>query len=290
MRDYSFPGGTAVVTGAASGIGEALAHALAARGSHLVLLDVDGDRLPGVVAAVRSAHPDVQVRSHVVDLADRAATAAVAAAVLTGSPRITLLVNNAGAATAGLFSQLDLDEFFWVMDVNFRATVHLTHALLPALTASPGSHVVNLSSTFGYLSPPGQLPYASSKFAIRGFSEGLRAELARDRVGVTTVHPGGIRTRLPQHTRRASGAPVQPTGAMVTAFSKVLRISAEDAAETILRGVERRRPRVLIGASAVVPDLFVRLLPGHYTTVLGLVTRVTSAVIGRSSGGRRRSA
>ncbi len=124
---YAVQGGTAVVTGAAGGIGEALATELAARGSHLVLLDRDADRLAGVASSLRRAHPTLQVRTHVVDLADAAATARAADAVLAASPRVTLLVDNAGVALLGRFDQVGLEEFWWVVEVNLRATVQLTH-------------------------------------------------------------------------------------------------------------------------------------------------------------------
>jgi short-subunit dehydrogenase len=205
MRRYVFAGGTAVVTGAASGIGEALAHALARRGSHLVLLDRDAERLSGVAAAIRDANPSLRVETRVVDLADRDTTMDVAHAVLREHPRIRVLVNNAGVALGGRFDQVTLEEFDWVIDVNFRATVWLTHMLLPALKAESGSHLVNVSSLFGLIAPAGQAAYAASKFAVRGFTEALRQELADNGICVTSVHPGGVRTRIAESARVGSG-------------------------------------------------------------------------------------
>src|SRR4051794_25526161 len=205
MQPYAFAGGTAAVTGAASGIGEALAHTLAARGSDLVLLDRDAERLEGVAGAVRSRPPRRKVSSLVVDLADDEATQAIGARLAAEHPEITLLVNNAGVALGGRFDQVTLDEFDWVLAINFRAVVRLTHALLPRLKAHPGAHVVNVSSVFGIVAPPGQAAYAASKFAVRGFSEALRHELAENGIGVTVVHPGGIRTRIAETARVGSG-------------------------------------------------------------------------------------
>lgn len=274
MRPYVVAGGTAVVTGAGSGIGAALAAGLAARGSHLALLDRHADRLDAVAAAVRTRHPACTVRTDVVDLADAEATARVAQVLLAELPRVTLLVNDAGVALAGRFDQVTPEEFFGVLDVNLRATVRLTHALLPALRASPGSHLVNLSSVFGLVAPPGQTAYATSKFAIRGFTESLRAELAGSGVGVTVVHPGGVRTRIAQDARVGSGVSPEEAERYLRQFERLLTIDPADAAEAIIRGVERRRPRVLIGSSARVPDLLARVLPATSTSVLARVDRL----------------
>ncbi|BCL17839.1 SDR family NAD(P)-dependent oxidoreductase [Micromonospora sagamiensis] len=270
MRDLVFTDGTAVVTGAAGGIGEALAHGLAHRGSHLVLLDRDAERLTQVAAAVGAAHPALRVDTHVVDLADAGATARVAETVRAAHPAIRLLVNNAGVALGGRFDEVTLEEFSWVIDINFRAVVQLTHALLPALKAEPGSHLVNLSSLFGLIAPPGQAAYSASKFAVRGFTEALRHELAGDGVGVTCVHPGGIRTRIAESARVGSGVDPDEYEAGRRQFEKLLTIDPARAAEVILDGVRRRRGRVLIGWSATLPDLLARLLPGSYGRLLAL--------------------
>jgi short-subunit dehydrogenase len=264
MDAYRFAGGTAVVTGAASGIGEALAGQLAARGSNLVLVDRDERRLDGVAGGLRAAHPGLAVDTYVVDLSDDAATREAAEALVTGHPGTTLLVNNAGVALGGRFDQVSLEEFDWVMAVNFRAVVRLTHAFLPVLTSSPGSHLVNVSSIFGIFAPPGQAAYAASKFAVRGFSEALRHELAENRVGVTVVHPGGIRTRIAESARTGSRVPVDEYERGREQFAKLLTIPPETAAAQIMAAIENRRPRLLIGWSAKIPDVLVRLLPGTY--------------------------
>ncbi|MEV0328013.1 SDR family oxidoreductase [Micromonospora echinospora] len=277
MRDLVFTDGTAVVTGAAGGIGAALAHGLARRGSHLVLLDRDGDRLAEVAAAVRAAHPALRVDTHVVDLADAGATARVAETVRAAYPGIRLLVNNAGVALGGRFDEVTLEEFSWVIDINFRAVVQLTHALLPTLKAEPGSHLVNISSLFGLIAPPGQAAYSASKFAVRGFTEALRHELVSDGVGVTCVHPGGIRTRIAASARVGSGVDPDEYEAGRRRFEKLLTIDPARAAEVILDGVRRRRGRVLIGWSATLPDLMARILPASYGRLFALGTRRSAA-------------
>ena len=264
MEDYSFAGGCAVVTGAAGGIGEALAVQLAARGSNLVLVDRDAERLAAVADRLRAAHPGLTVAAHVADLADADATDALAATLADEHPGTTLLVNNAGVALGGRFDQVTLEEFDWVMAVNFRSVVRLTHALLPVLKAHPGAHVVNVSSVFGIFAPPGQAAYSASKFAVRGFSEALRHELAENRVGVTVVHPGGVRTRIADSARVGSGvSPVEYEQGRKQ-FAKLLTMPPETAAARIMAAIEKRRPRLLIGWSAKVPDVLVRLMPGTY--------------------------
>jgi short-subunit dehydrogenase len=268
MRRYAFAGGAAVVTGAASGIGAALATELSARGSNLVLVDRDADRLADVAGGIRTAHPGLAVDTYLVDLADDEATATFAARLAVEHPETTLLVNNAGVALGGRFDQVTLEEFDWVMAVNFRAVVRLTHAMLPALKAHPGAHLVNVSSVFGIFAPAGQAAYSASKFAVRGFSEAVRHELAENGVGVTVVHPGGIKTRIAESARTGSGVSVAEYEQGREQFAKLLTIPPEVAATRIVEAIERRRPRLLIGWSAKVPDVLVRLMPGSYWTLI----------------------
>jgi short-subunit dehydrogenase len=264
MGPYQFAGGTAVVTGAASGIGEALAVRLAARGSHLVLVDRDKDRLGDVADRLRTAHPGLTLATHVADLSDDEQTAALAATLAAEHPETTLLVNNAGVALGGRFDQVTLDEFDWVMAVNFRSVVRLTHALLPVLKSHPGAHLVNVSSVFGIFAPAGQVAYSASKFAVRGFSEALRHELAENAIGVTVVHPGGIKTRIAESARTGSGVSAEEYEQGRKQFAKLLTMPPEVAAAQIMDAIEKRRPRLLIGWSAKVPDVLVRLMPGTY--------------------------
>ncbi|WP_353890567.1 SDR family oxidoreductase [Micromonospora sp. WMMA1363] len=281
MRRFDFTSGTAVVTGAASGIGAALAHELARRGSDLVLLDRDVARLDAVAAAIRAGHPERRIDPYVVDLADDAATTGAAAEIRARHPRIRLLVNNAGVALGGRFDQVTLDEFQWVVDINFRAVVQLTHALLPTLKAEPGSHLVNVSSLFGLIGPPGQAAYSASKFAVRGFTEVLRHELVDDGVGVTSVHPGGIATRIAENARIGSGVSCDEFEENRRTFDRLLSIPPAKAAQVILRGVERRRGRVLIGWSAKLPDLLARVAPASYG-------RLLAVGVNRAAGGPAR--
>ncbi len=272
LQRYRFEGGSAVLTGAASGIGAALAAGLAARGSHLELLDRDAGGLDAVVGALSAAHPGLEVRGHVVDLRDRVGTADVLEHVVAGSPRPTLVVNNAGVALSGRLEEQTLEDVDWLLDVNLRATIAVTHQLLPVLLASPGSHLVNVSSVFGLVAPAGQVAYATSKFAVRGFSEALRGELA-GRVGVTSVHPGGIATNIARDARTGAGVDAERAARGAAVFQRSLTIPADVAATAILRGVERRASRVLVGVSATLPDIAARVAPTRYHALLGLLTR-----------------
>ncbi len=275
MRRYRFAGGTAVVTGAAGGIGAALARALAARGSHLVLLDRDAEGLASVAESVGAGSPDLRIATYVVDLADAPATEAIGATLAAAHPDTTLLVNNAGVALGGRFDQVSATQFDTVLAVNLHAVVTLTRALLPVLTAHPGAHVVTISSVFGLLAPPGQTAYCTSKFAVRGFTEALRGELVPAGVGVTSVHPGGVRTRIARDAMVGEG--VSPAAAARLAeFDRLLTLDPADAADAILRAVHRRRPRALVGRDAVVLDALVRLLPVTHRRLLSAAARLTT--------------
>jgi short-subunit dehydrogenase len=264
LPEYRFAGRTAVLTGAASGIGEHVAYGLAHRGSDLVLVDVDQERLETVGRRITTAHPGLTVRTLVADLSDRSAVEAVAARVLSEHPAIGLLVNNAGIALGGRFDQVSIDQFEQVMNVNFRAPMLLTHALLPALTATPGGHLVNVSSLFGLIAPPGQSAYCASKFALRGLSESLRGELVDNGVGVTTVHPGGIKTRIAESALVGAHVPEEEIEPHRKLFAALLSYPPQKAAAQILRAVAKRKARLLIATSAKAPDLLARLLPvGH---------------------------
>jgi short-subunit dehydrogenase len=274
MDRFDFTRGTAVVTGAASGIGEQLAYALARRGSALALVDRDAERLERVAQAVEpvSGRP---LTCYVTDLADDAATHALGDKLAAAHPDMRLLINNAGVALGGTFEQVSEEEFDWLLAINLRAVITLTRALLPVLRANPGSHLVNVSSLFGLIAPAGQVAYATSKFAVRGFTEALRAELAGD-VGVTVVHPGGIRTRIAETARiaAAAAATAAQEDAGKAAFARLLTYPPERAAEQIVAAVEDRRPRLLIALSARIPDVIARLAPARYPALLRIAERM----------------
>ncbi len=270
----TFAGATVVLTGAASGMGEQLALQLAdEEAATLVLVDRNAERLDGVAAAVRSRAPRAEVVTHVVDLADRPALEALCARLVADHPRLDLLVNNAGVSMYGRFDEMTTDDFFWLTDINLRAPIVLTHALMPALKAAPGSQIVNLSSIFGLVAPGGQTAYATSKFGLRGFGEALRVELMPHGVGVTTVHPGGIRTRIASEGRRATNASESGHARQLRYAAKVLRMPPERAAAIILDGARKRRPKVVVGLDAKALQWIPRLVPSRMGEIVALGDR-----------------
>jgi NAD(P)-dependent dehydrogenase (short-subunit alcohol dehydrogenase family) len=185
---------TAVVTGAASGIGRAIAASLARRGCHLALADIDDAALARTASEL--AEPGVRISRYHLDVSDRDAVAAFPARVIAEHDGVDVLVNNAGVALGGTFQEVAESDFDWLFAINFFGVVRMTRAFLPLLYKSEEARLVNISSLFGLIAPPGQTAYAASKFAVRGFSESLRHELARTCIGVTVVHPGGVATSI----------------------------------------------------------------------------------------------
>ncbi len=255
-------GRVAVVTGAGSGIGRSLAQALAGRGCHLALCDIDPARLAESAHNARTA--GTQVSEHLLDVADAAAVAALPATVQAEHGGAGLLFNNAGVALMGDFQQLSDDDFQWLFGINFWGVVNMTRAFLPLLRREPEAHVVNVSSVFGFVAPAGQTAYAASKFAVRGFTDALRHELENTAVRVIAVHPGGIRTHIAHSARRASGIDEALHRNAADAFVQAVHTTPEQAAERIVRGLERGELRIRIGADAHVLDLMARLMPVRY--------------------------
>jgi short-subunit dehydrogenase len=257
----------AVVTGAGGGIGRAIAVALARRGCHVALADIDAAGLAETAAEVEALA--ARTSRHVVDVADRAAVAALPAALHAAHGRVDLLVNNAGVAVGGTFEQVSEADFDWLMAINFDAVVAMTRAFLPLLHASDDARIVNVSSVFGLISPPGQSAYSASKFAVRGFSNALRHELEGTRIGVTVAHPGGVATAIARSARAPAGVSAEEIALRRAASQKMLRMAPARAGEIIVRAVERRRARVLVGGDAVVVALIERLAPVRYWRLLG---------------------
>jgi short-subunit dehydrogenase len=256
-----------VITGAASGIGRALALRAAGKGARLALSDVDEEGLAETVDLVKNAGVR-EVRSDRVDVADRAAMAAYATEVATHFGRVNVVVNNAGVALAGHFREIEYDDFDWIVGINFWGVVHGTKEFLPHLIASGEGHVVNLSSLFGLVSIPGQSAYNATKYAVRGFSEALREELLIEGrpVGVTVVHPGGIRTAIARNARVTASEDKAATAA--TFDKRLARMSPERAAEIILDGMLAGKARVLVGADAHVLHTLAKLLGSRYQDVV----------------------
>ncbi len=264
-------GRVAVVTGAASGIGRAIALSLARRGTGLALADVDEAGL--AETAVQAAGTGVRISTHRLDVTDRDAVKALPQAVMSTHGRVDLLVNNAGVALGGTFEQVAEADFDWLMEVNFHGLVRMTRAFLPLLRASDAARIVNLSSLYGLVSPPRQTAYSASKFAVRGFSNALRHELQGSPVGVTVVHPGGVATSIARNARLPTGIAPQEAEIGRQQSERLLRMPPWRAGETIVRAVERDAARVIVGSDAKVVALIERLMPVGYWPVLARLIR-----------------
>ena len=260
-------GRTAVITGSAGGIGRAIAGSLARRGCHLALADIDDAALAS--AAAELAVHKVRISRHHLDVSDRAAIAAFPRQVTAEHPGVDILVNNAGVALGGTFEQVTEADFDWLLSINFWGVVRMTRAFLPLLHMSEEARIVNISSIFGIIAPPGQTAYAASKFAVRGFSESLRHELSGTRIGVTVVHPGGVATSIAKNARVANSISEQEAAERQERSKAFLRLPPEVAGETIVRGVENRQARVLVGSDAKRIAFIERLMPVGYWDLLG---------------------
>jgi NAD(P)-dependent dehydrogenase (short-subunit alcohol dehydrogenase family) len=280
----SFNGKVAAITGAASGIGRTLAIALARRGCHLALSDVDEVGLAETVArAGREGGERVRMTSKRVDVADESAVRAWADEVVRDHQKCNLVFNNAGISYAATVGGSQYDDFDRLLRINFWGVVHGTKAFLPHLAASGDGHVVNISSLFGLIAFPGQSAYNASKFAVRGFTEALSIELdiTGAKVSATSVHPGGIKTNIARASKvheSLGDLGVKDVDGMGIQFEKLFRVSAEDATEIILRGVEKKARRVLVGRDAQFLDLVQRFLPDTYQ---GIVARIARRALAR---------
>jgi short-subunit dehydrogenase len=263
-------GAAAAITGAASGIGRALALELAARGCDLALADRDEAGLRTVAAEIGRAHSR-KVSVHRVDVGIPAEIEAFAQAASASHPGLNIVVNNAGVALLGQFSEIDQAQMDWLMNINFWGVVHSTRAFLPHLSRKPEAHIVNLSSIFGIIAPPGQTAYAAAKFAVRGFSESLRHELQMEAspVKLSVVHPGGIATNIVRNSRTGAGVTDNERRAQaIERFDSVAKTTPTAAALRIIKGIENNEPRILIGNDARWMDLLQRFRPASYWAVL----------------------
>src|SRR3984893_17098880 len=263
-------GSAAAVTGAASGIGRALALELAARGCDLALADRDEAGLQATAAEI--GRPASQkVPAHRVDVGEPRQIADFAQAATLAHPGLNIVVNNAGVALLGQFDEIDQAQMDWLMDINFWGVVHSTRAFLPHLARQREAHIVNLSSIFGIIAPPGQTAYAAAKFAVRGFSESLRHELAmaKSPIRLSVVHPGGVATNIARNSRTGVGMTDNARRAQsIERFDKVAKTTPAAAALRIIKGIEKNAPRILIGNDARFMDLLQRFRPGTYWAVL----------------------
>jgi len=270
----TFDGKVAVITGAGSGIGRALALNLAARGAVLALSDKDEVGLLETAERATARHAR-EVHTEKLDVSDRAAVTGYAASVAADLGRVNAVFNNAGIALHGDFEETPYDEFERIMDVNFWGVVHGSKEFLPHLIASGDGHLVNISSLFGLMGMPAQTAYNASKFGVRGFTEALRMEMliAKHPVQVSCVHPGGIKTAIARNARTTASHDPQTVAALFD--KKLAKTTADRAAEVIVAGVLRNKPRIVVGNDAKLLDGYVRLVGARYqSTVAKVAARI----------------
>ncbi len=257
----------AVVTGASSGIGRALAQQLDAEGYTLVLCDVNEPGLRETQALLKRGSQRVTL-----DVSRRADVYAMAADVIATHGRVDLVINNAGVTVDSSINDVDYDDFEWLFGINFWGVVYGTKAFLPKMLEQRSGTIVNISSVFGLIAYPRQGTYNAAKFAVRGFTEALWLELEGSGVEAVCVHPGGIKTNIVRGSR-VKTAGVNDKEKLATDFERVARTTPEKAAETIMRGVYDKKKRVLIGADAHAIALMARMMPDTYPALLRAVDK-----------------
>jgi NAD(P)-dependent dehydrogenase (short-subunit alcohol dehydrogenase family) len=271
----NFEDSVAVITGAATGIGRALAERLADEGARLCLADINKSALDVVADNLRGKGCDVS--AHSVDVADRRQVEALSENVVRQFGRADLLINNAGVALCGDVEEVSVADIEWLMGINFWGTVYGVKYFLPVLKEQKKAYIVNLSSVFGMIAPPGEAAYSASKFAVRGFTEALIHELAGTNVQVSSVHPGGIRTGIAKSSRLGAGTDPSRREQEAAKFEFLARTTPERAADRIVTGVLKGETRILIGRDASQIDLIQRLLPSRYWRIIGpLIDRQTA--------------
>ncbi|CAA0122555.1 Putative oxidoreductase SadH [Mycolicibacterium vanbaalenii] len=269
-----FAGKVAVVTGAGSGIGQALAIELGRSGAHVAISDIDTEGL--AVTEERLKAIGTQVKSDRLNVTEREHFQLYADGVAEHFGKVNQIYNNAGIAFTGDIEISQYKDIERVMDVDFWGVVNGTKSFLPHLIASGDGHVVNVSSVFGLFAVPGQGAYNAAKFAVRGFTEALRQEmaLANHPVKVTCVHPGGIKTAIARNATAAEG--LDPEELAQTFDKKLASTTPEKAAQIILDGVRKNKARVLVGNDAKMFDIVIRAVGARYQSLFPkVVSRLT---------------
>jgi len=260
-------GKIAAVTGAGSGIGQALAINLAQAGCHLALSDVDESGLAETITLLESY--TVKITYQKLDVSKKKDVYKWADKVVADHGKVNLIFNNAGVALSGTVDALSIEDYEWIMGINFWGVIYGTKAFLPYLEQSGEGHVVNISSVFGLTSQPFMSGYNASKFAVRGFTESLRQDLEITNSNVTTtcIHPGGIKTNIAKSSRMNKSVEAI-TGSSkedsLVEFEKMFIHTPDSAAKTIIKGVRKNARRVLIGVDARMFDAVARVFPTGY--------------------------
>jgi len=255
----------AVVTGAGSGIGRAVAQCLGDKGCHLALCDVDDEGLAETKTMLNASGK--RISTHHVDVSSRDEMERFARDVESEHGAVHIVVNNAGVGVAKTFEDHTFEDLEWIFGVNLWGVVHGCKVFLPMLQRADEGHIVNISSVFGLVGYPMNSSYCATKFAVRGLSESLRVELEASGIGVTSVHPGGIATNVAAHARWSEDDKTQDARDQTMRLFKGF-LPPQEAARLIVRGIERNEPKVLITKQAHVVDTLLRVSPGLLREIL----------------------
>ncbi len=262
---------TAAVTGAASGIGRMLAVNLAKEGCSLALADINA---PGLQETAKLIGDGVKVTTHIVDVSQREQVFQYADEAAGNHGGVDLIINNAGVALGDFLETVPMEDFEWLMGINFWGVVFGAMAFLPHLKKRPEGHIVNISSINGIIPNPNNGPYCSAKFAVKGYTETLAQEMHGTNIHVSCVHPGGIKTNIARNGRvnRAMFGLTKEKAANLYE-EKLFRTTADDAAKIIISGVKRNKRRILVGTDAKFLDLLTRFFPVTAVTLSTVFSR-----------------
>lgn len=267
MPITSYRDKVAAITGAGSGMGRALAVLLSREGCHLALSDVNET---GLEETLDLLDPSVKSTIRLVDVADRSDMESFARTTVADHGSVNMIFNNAGVSVTGLSEQMSLEDFEWLMDINFWGVVHGCRSFMPYLHEVDEAAIINTSSMFGIIALPTQSAYNASKFAVRGYTYSLRQELKETNIGVSCVQPGGVKTNIVRSSRFVPwDNETASFDDMSARFDEVARLTSEEAANVILNGVRKNKAQILVGTDAKVVALLERLMPTGYMSFTG---------------------
>lgn len=261
-----------IVTGAASGIGRALAVQAADAGARVIATDVNETGLNETINQATGI-----IEGYILDVSDAEQIQEFANEIIKKHfHERFIIVNNAGVALfSGSFLETSLIDFEWLININLWGVIRMTKAFLRHLVKQNQGHIVNVSSIFGIVGMPENSAYSTAKFAVKGFSDVLKLELLRTNVKISTVHPGGIKTNIARNSRKGQTKDNEEGQKAVANFERaVLRMSPEKAAAIILDGIEKDKPRILIGNDARTMDMIARVFPNTYHKVLAKIFKL----------------
>ena len=264
----------AAVTGAASGIGRALALNLAEEGCHVAISDINEAGLQETADMVHARSKNVRVKTHKVNTADREQVKQYADDVVKANGSVHIIINNAGVVLVETLEDSSYEDFEWLMGINLWGVIYGSKEFLPYLKKQDAAHIVNISSVNGIFTNPNNGPYCTAKYAVRGFTETLAQELAGTSVNVSCVHPGGIKTSIAANAKfyKAADASIKKEDAATLFTRAIANTTADKAAKIIIAGMKKNKLRIMVGPDAYVMDWMKRLFPVGFPKIAGRKT------------------